>query len=71
MRILDVSNFLLKEIIKYSNHKSLLLTQQIVNYAALAMLFTLCWVVQLISFDRSLYHQSQYCQLHYTGSWHY
>lgn len=42
--LLAILNFLLKEIIRYSNHKSLPLTQQIVNYGALAILFVLCWV---------------------------
>lgn len=42
--LLAILNFLLKEIIRYSNHKSLPITQQIVNYGALAILFVLCWV---------------------------
>lgn len=42
--LLAISNFLLKEVIRYSNYKSLPIIQQIVNYGALAILFTLCWV---------------------------
>lgn len=42
--LLAILNFLLKEIIRYSNHKSLPITQQVVNNIALATLFILCWV---------------------------
>ena len=37
--LLAILNFLLKEIIRYSNYKSLPIIQQIVNYGALAILF--------------------------------
>ncbi len=42
--LLAILNFLLKEIIRYSNYKSLPIIQQIVNYGALAILFVLGWV---------------------------
>ncbi len=42
--LLAILNFLLKEIIRYSNYKSLPIIQQIVNYGALAILFVLSWV---------------------------
>lgn len=42
--LLAILNFLLKEIIRYSNYKSLTIIQQIVNYGALAILFVLSWV---------------------------
>ena len=42
--LLAILNFLLKELIKYSNYKSLSMAQKIVNYAALAILFVICWV---------------------------
>lgn len=42
--LLAILNFLLRELIKYSNYKSLSMTQKIVNYSALAILFVICWV---------------------------
>ncbi|WP_170120032.1 LytR/AlgR family response regulator transcription factor [Dysgonomonas alginatilytica] len=42
--LLATLSFLLKEVFRYANHKSLPMTQQIINYGALAVLFVLCWV---------------------------